>query len=103
MNYWVVIYRFAWLVLVVLIVIGLVCIFVPKFHQLDELQRTRAELRDDVQRTEERTRDLKIRQERFSSDPAYVERVAKEAGLIKPDEVVFKFTNDTAGAVNDAY
>lgn len=43
--------------------------------------------------TEEQTRELKRKQERFSADPAFVERTARESGMAKPNETIFKFTN----------
>ena len=102
MNYWVVIYRFSWLVLVLLLVIGLACIFIPKFREVNELQDRRNELRRKVQATEQATMALRVKQERFSSDPEYVERIAKEAGMIKPTEILFKFTNDNSRAAGSA-
>ena len=42
--------------------------------------------------------DLKNRQERFKNDPEFVERTAREMGMLKPNEVVFKFTNKTSNA-----
>ena len=42
-------------------------------------------------------RSLQEKQKRFSTGPAYVERVARETGMVKPDEVVFQYTNTPAG------
>ena len=39
------------------------------------------------------------KQKRFGSDRAFVERIARESGRIKPDETVFKFTNGTTRVV----
>ena len=96
LNYWVVIYRSAWILLVVLFAIGLTCIFLPRVHSLRSLQRKKAELIKQNRRIEALTRELRDKQERFNSDPAFVERVARETGKVKPNEVVFVFTNQYA-------
>ena len=98
MNTWRAIYRFSWIALIVLVAISLVCEFLPKCHHLRELQRRKAELQAETHRTAAQTRELWEKEKRFNSDPAFVERVAKENGLIKPDEVVFRFTNEQAHA-----
>ena len=37
--------------------------------------------------------DRQQKQEKFRSDPAFVERTAREMGMVKPNETIFKFTN----------
>ena len=39
MNFWVVMYRFAWVVVIVAGVIAVVCVFLPKAHNYQELQK----------------------------------------------------------------
>ena len=87
------IYRFSWALLAVLVVIGLLCVFTPKCHTLTRLQTTRAKLEvGNSEKTEDITQ-LKISQERFSSEPTFVERTAREAGMVTSGEVVYKFTD----------
>ena len=93
MNGWSTIYRSAWVVLFILFTIGLVCIFLPKCHHLRQLQERKAELQEENRETESMTRALQARQKRFNTDPTYVERVARETGMVKPNEVVFQYTN----------
>lgn len=81
------------MVLFILFTIGLVCIFLPRCHHLRQLQQRKAELQAENRETEAMTRALQAKQKRFSTDPAYVERVARETGMVKPDEVVFQYTN----------
>jgi cell division protein FtsB len=94
MNHWVSIYRLAWVLAVVLLVIGLIGVFMPKTNRLRELQRTKADLQSQNRTVEVQVKDLKQKQERFDTEAGYLERVAHEQGLVKPNEVVFKFTND---------
>jgi cell division protein FtsB len=96
MNLWRAIYRFSWIALVVLIAISLVCAFLPKCHQLRELQRQKAQLEAENRQAAAQTQELQAKEGRFRSDAAFVERVAKENGMLKPDEIVFRFTNEQA-------
>ncbi len=86
----------AWILLCVLGLITLVTIFLPRWRNLSELQSINLELKQENITTEEETRALKRKQERFLSDPRFVERTARESGMVKPDETVFKFTNKQA-------
>jgi len=95
-NGWATVYRSAWVVLFILFTIGLICIFLPRCHHLRQLQQRKAELQAENRETEAMTRALQAKQKRFSTDPAYVERVARETGMVKPDEVVFQYTNTSA-------
>jgi cell division protein FtsB len=93
MSYWVIIYRLALGLLIVLCVTGLTCIFLPRCNSLRELQRKRTALREENHVIAERTRELRVSQERFRTEPAFVERTARETGMIRPDETLFKFTD----------
>jgi len=93
MSTWRLIYRFSWALLGVLVIIGLLCVFTPKCRSLSRLQTTRNTLQEQNAEKEEEIKDLKIRQERFTTEPAFVERTARESGMVKPDEVVYKFTD----------
>ena len=95
MNYWVLIYRFAWILVVVLCVIGLVCIFLPKCQSYHELQNRRLALEQENARMEAGVRELERNQERMAADPEFVERIAREQGMAKPGETVFKVMSVT--------
>ena len=97
MNAWVAIYRFAWGALIVLAVIGLLCIFMPRLHGLTGLQRKKAALQEENRLKENRITDLRTRQQRFRSDPAYVELTARRMGMVKGNETVIRCTNDLLG------
>jgi cell division protein FtsB len=92
-NCWVVIYRLAWGVLIVLFVVGVVCVFVPKCQAIRELQYRKAALQEENRRTEARTREFMAKQERFTSDTDFLERTARQAGLVKTNETVFRFSD----------
>jgi len=95
MNFWVLIYRFALIVVCVLAAIGVICVFLPKCHRFQELQRQKVALTEQNARVEARVRQLESKRERFNSEPEFVERVAREQGMAKPGETIFKFTEVT--------
>lgn len=96
MNYWVVVYRFAWGLLLVVIVVGVICIFLPKCHFLRSMQRKKEQLASENRDIQVAVSEFRSKQDRFNTDPAFVERTAREEGMIKPDETLFKFTSSNA-------
>ncbi|MBN1558367.1 MAG: septum formation initiator family protein [Lentisphaerae bacterium] len=93
MNPWVAIYRFAWVALIILAVIGLLCIFLPRIHGLSAMQSKKEMLQQENRLKEQRIMELKTAQQQFLSDPAYVELTARRMGMVKPDETVIRGTN----------
>ncbi len=99
MSYWNVIYRTAWLALAIMTLIGVLCLFLPRWREYHEYQRRRAELADQVRLEEEMLRVLRTRQERFRQDPRFVEQMAHDLGMARPGETLFKFRNDPPGGL----
>ena len=91
MNFWVLLYRFAWLVVIASCVVAVVCVFLPKTHNYQTLQKQKDGLEQGNALMESRVRQLEQSQKRFHSDPAFVERVAREQGMAMPGETVFRF------------
>jgi len=91
MNFWVLVYRFAWLIVVASGVMALVCVFLPKTHSYQTLQKRKVVLEQGNSQIEAKVRQLRQNQKRFQSDPAFVERVAREHGMAMPGETIFKF------------
>jgi cell division protein FtsB len=102
MNFWVVLYRFAWIVVIISCVIAVVCVFLPKAHSYRELQKRKLAIEENNARTEARVRQLESNQQRFRSDPDFVERIAREQGRAKPGETIFRFpaTNTVSTSSN---
>lgn len=96
MSYWNKIYRLALVLVCILAVIALLGIFVPRFNKLAEYQGKKAKIQEENRKTAEATRELKDKQDQFLTKPRFVERTAREAGMIKDNETVFKFTNRQA-------
>lgn len=79
----------------------LLCIFMPSIEKMRILREKKAALQAENRRLEEAVRELQSRQERFLSDSDAVVRTAHEANMVRPDEVVFKFTTGTATVVEN--
>jgi cell division protein FtsB len=95
MNFWVLVYRFAWILVIVLCVIAAICVFLPKCHSFQDLQQKKLTLAEGNARLDARVRQLEKDQDRFRTDPEFVERVARQQGMAKPGETIFKFADNT--------
>jgi cell division protein FtsB len=94
MNYWVTIYKTAWIVAIVLVTVTTIWLFVPKIQQYRESYRKRAEYKEENRQLGAEVKQFRDKQERFTTDPSFVERTAREMGMVKPNEIKFKYTND---------
>lgn len=99
MDYWRVIYKLAWVLLVIVIPVGIASIFAPRCNNLHTLQKQKEQLAESNRQIDERTRELQTRQERFIADPRFVERVAREAGMVRSNELVFRVSPDNPATV----
>lgn len=100
MNTWQLIYRFSWSLLAVLCIIGLIAVFTPRCRSLGRLRETKRTMEEENAKLVTDIKDLRIRQERFTTEPAYVERTAREIGMVKPGETVYMFTNQSGQAIS---
>ncbi len=94
MNFWVIVYRFAGVALGILLAVAVMVMFVPQYQQYRAFQAREAALLDEIRLEEEMLNTLRLKQERFRNEPRYVERIAHEVGLAKPDETIFRFVDD---------
>jgi cell division protein FtsB len=96
MNAWELVYKVAWVFLTILCAVWVVCMFIPKVKQIGDLQTKKADLQEQDARLENSVKELKDKQELFTTDPAFVEKTAREIGMVKTNEMLFKFTNRQA-------
>ena len=95
MSFWRNLYRVFLVAAAALVAVILVRFFMPKFQEERRLRARLEEARQDVRRTAEQQRELKLKQERLREDPRYVEKIAREdLGLAKPGETVFRFVEE---------
>ena len=92
MKFWVYLYRFALVVCFVLVLCGLSSVFLPKLRENNERQRRAAMMEEEIRGKEEAIRRLRNQQERFLTDPKFVEDSAREEfGKARPGETIFRF------------
>ena len=94
MNYWRTIYRFGVGLLFALLMVGVVFIFLPPSRAIREYHHRRIELMGENARLEAQVRELVEKQVRFRTEPAFVERTAREAGMIMSNEVIYKLSDE---------
>ncbi|HNR94031.1 MAG TPA: septum formation initiator family protein [Kiritimatiellia bacterium] len=91
---WDAVYKGAWVVLIALLIAGSVLMFIPKLQEYRRYQQTAAKLEEESRHEEEIIKHLKMQQERFRTDPRFVEFVAHEMGMVKSNETIFTFIDD---------
>jgi cell division protein FtsB len=93
MKHWATVYRVSWVVLAVLAVLVAITLFSPRFRRLRELHKEKLRQEEQIRNMEARLEELKASRERFAGDRDFVERMAREAGMVKRDETLVKYTN----------
>lgn len=96
-KYWNKIYRTAAFAAILLALLGVVFAFFPKVAQFRSYQRTKAGLAEDVRLKEESIKELRLKQERFSTDKYFVQQLAHEIGYAHEGETIYQF-NEKPGS-----
>jgi cell division protein FtsB len=95
LNNWVLLYKLAWVAVVILFVVGTVCFFLPKVRRCRQLQAEADRKREELLLTQAQINELKLKQGRIQADPDFLEKIAREElGWAKPGETVYKFLPD---------
>jgi len=79
--------------LVLVVTAGLVTI-PPKVAQLRGMERQRNDLLRRIDHKNVEIKVLKEKQQRFKSDPEFVEHIARQNKRVRPGELVFVFDGD---------
>ncbi len=98
MNIWVAIYRMSWVLIIGMIVVALVKLWTPKWKEMQEYRRRQQELAREIALEEEMIQLLRRKQERFRTDPAFVERLAHDLGLARSNEILVRVITEPATA-----
>ena len=86
-DHWAKVYRFAWGILFVVLLVALVCIFLPKCREVQKYQKKKIELTDQKRKKEMDIQQLKKKQQKVKTDPKFVESVARDGARVKEGEV----------------
>jgi cell division protein FtsB len=94
-KYWNLINRIVLMAVVAMAAVGIVLAFTPKVKQMQTYQTTRDTLQQRIEVTVTAENELKEKQQRFRTDPIYVEKVAHEVGYASKGEMIFHFPEET--------
>lgn len=95
------VYRIAGIIALIIFAIGAICLFVPKYREYAGLQKKRDIMVEQNREKSEQIKALKEKQERFTTEPAFVERTARKAGMVTKDEIVYKFKDTGSASSNN--
>lgn len=95
-KYWNVIYRYAAIAVLALALTGVVFAFLPKVTQFRSYQATKNALKADIRAKEEKINELRLNQERFSTDKYFVQKIAHQIGFAHEGETIYQFNDQTA-------
>ena len=73
------------------VAVAAVAIFRPLWIEKTRLEQVRDAYRGDNDAMSEQIADLKQKQALFATDPDFVEKVARSANRIRPNEIVYVF------------
>ncbi|MGD9872750.1 MAG: septum formation initiator family protein [Kiritimatiellia bacterium] len=94
MTFWDMVTKITWAILIGLLIVVGISMFIPRIREYHEYQRTAARLAEETRHEEEMIKHLKMQQERFQTDPRFVEYIAHEMGMAKTNETIFTFIDD---------
>ena len=72
-----------------IVIAGGLFILPPKIQTMKNLEAQRNEIKRKIAYKEKEIETLKLRQQRFSTDPEFVELIARQNKRIRPNELIF--------------
>ena len=83
--------QFITVVIIAAIIVGGVFFLLPSYHRTEELKRQSQQLAEQIEQQKREIAKLQEYQQRFRSDPDFVERIARQNNKVFPGELVFVF------------
>lgn len=77
--------------MVILTVIGAAFAFLPKIDQYRKYQETREELEEKIRAENKRSNELRLNQQKFTTDKHFVQKLAHEKGFAHEGETIYQF------------
>lgn len=95
-------YRYVAVAIVLLALVGAAVAFLPKIRQFQGYQETKTGLEDDIRIEETHIRELRLNQQKFSTDKNFVQKLAHEKGFAHEGETIYQLggPSDT-NVIND--
>ncbi|MCX7817696.1 MAG: septum formation initiator family protein [Kiritimatiellae bacterium] len=101
MSIWTVIYRAGVVAAFVLLAVVAALGIVPKWRAMQDYRRRKEDLERQIAIEEELTKLLRQKQERFRTDPRFVERIAHDLGLARSNEILYRIVREPGGAATN--
>ena len=90
---WVGVQKFIAGLIVVVCLIGVALLFVPEYAKYRDRQEKKRRFIEAAANEEAQRKHYLQLQERFTTDPQFVEHTAREVGMVKTNESVFRLTD----------
>lgn len=90
-NFFETVRRWFFFIALVLGVVAWSCFFIPKLNEHSRNLGEAEGLQRDIDGLEDQLKVYRKKQDRFKTDPKFVEQMANEVGMVKPGEMIFKF------------
>jgi predicted nucleic acid-binding Zn-ribbon protein len=84
-------YRYLLLSMILLALIGAAFAFLPKIEQFHKYQNTKSELEAKIRAENKRCNELRLNQQKFTTDKHFVQRLAHEKGFAHEGETIYQF------------
>ena len=81
-------------IVLIIITTAALVMFPPKLKQWNGLEKQRDDLLRRINYIKHETSELKIKQQRFSSDREFVEHISRQSRRVRPGELVFVFESE---------
>lgn len=94
MSYWITVYKFTWLLIVAVCIIGLLCVFLPKYSELRNLREKVVQYEDELRAKEAQLMEYRRNQDSFMTTREFVEDTARKAGMVRTNETLVKLVDD---------
>lgn len=98
MSIWTAIYRIAVIMAFGLLGVAAALGILPKWRSMQDYRRRKEDLERQIALEEELTKLLRQKQERFRTDPRFVERIARDLGLARSNEVLYRIVREPTSA-----
>jgi len=89
-NYWKKLYRYVGLAMVLLVLAGAALAFLPRIHQFQGYKEKKTGLEKDIRAEEIRIKELREKQQKFSTDKNFVQKLAHEKGFAHEGETIYQ-------------
>jgi len=77
-----------------LVITGALCVLPPKIRQMNQLEFQRNDLMRKIDYKKSEIESLKNKQQRFASDPDFVEYIARQNKRVRSNELLFVFESE---------